>query len=117
MKQVSTQASSAPRQTPTSGKIAEMINNLSCDLIDHAQNHSATDAFVATCAECIYWAAKVAQNPHVWQGYYHTQQARNLKQLPLEVINEAITRVATTDNTSLRAHPFNSQEYLQVVFA
>jgi len=114
--QVTTQArvSSDSHQSTAKDKLDDHINKLSFDLVYHAEQHTLKGYFNTFCAECIYWAAKVAQHPEVWQEEYAKSQARYLRAIQPEIINYCIAKINENYNLPLKAREMTVQEYLQV---
>ena len=117
MMTVTTQAPSAgKRPTAASQKVQEHIKRLTFDLVHHSGRHTLAEVFDPDCAECIYWAMKIVQNPDLWNESYSARQAGHLRMVPREVANHAVKTINDRGySLKVRAREMDAQEYLQVV--
>lgn len=112
---VTTQAPNPDRRPPRE-KASGHIKKLSFDLSHHGTGHTLAEVFDPYCAECIYWAAKIVQNPQYWSDAYRVQQVDNLAPLPLDVINHAIRAINDRGYAlKIKAREFGVDEFAEAL--
>lgn len=96
---------------------SNVAGHIYVDLIKHIDKHTSPnkEIFDKKCGECIYWAAKVIQNPTIWQKTYIKKQKQYLRQVPFEDVTSAIEEINKHYSLQMKAYPWRPEQFIRCV--